>query len=313
MAKCPVATVLTVIPSPATSRDERLEEADRGHAVGVGEVEEGDRLAGRAGADVDDPPPAALAHPRERRASASTRGAEHQRAVGLLPLLELVVERAAERRAAGVGDEDVDPARAPPRPRPGSAARRSRSAASATKASASPSIVADRLLEPLAASGWRSRPGRPRAASEAAIARPSPLLAPITSATRPSSPRSAPPPRRRTARTRRRTAPPRPPRRASGNTERTTAIALTTPANTARNSVGPTASPTTLAVTQAQSSQAAGPASHPQSTKNLCENTTASTTDSRAPQPAAPPPPARRPRIASCGFSLIVVCGERSF
>ena len=48
VAKRPVATVLTVIPSPATSRDERLEEADRGHPVGVGEVEAGDRLAGRA-------------------------------------------------------------------------------------------------------------------------------------------------------------------------------------------------------------------------------------------------------------------------
>ena len=53
---------------------ERLEEADRGHPVRVGEVEAGDRLAGRAGADVDDPAPAALAHARQT-APARTRGA----------------------------------------------------------------------------------------------------------------------------------------------------------------------------------------------------------------------------------------------
>ena len=86
---------------------ERLEEADRGHPVGVGEVEAGDRLAGRGGADVDDPAPAALAHSRQDGAGQHPRR-EDQRAVGGLPLLELVVEGAAERRPARVGDQDLD-------------------------------------------------------------------------------------------------------------------------------------------------------------------------------------------------------------
>ena len=107
MAKRPVATVLTVTPSAATSRDERLQEADRGHAVGVGEVEAGDRLAGRAGADVDDPPPAAFLHPGDDGFGEHARG-EDERAVGVLPFGEVVAQRAAERRPAGVGDEDLD-------------------------------------------------------------------------------------------------------------------------------------------------------------------------------------------------------------
>ena len=107
MAKRPVATVLTVIPSPATSREQRLQEADRGHPVGVGEVEPGDRLTGRGRADVDDSPPAALAHAGHDGAGEDA-GRQHQRAVGLLPLARAVVEGAAEGRAAGVGDEDLD-------------------------------------------------------------------------------------------------------------------------------------------------------------------------------------------------------------
>jgi hypothetical protein len=52
-------------------------------------------------------PQHAPAHPGDDGAGEHPRS-EHQRAIGALPLVELMVERAAERRPAGVGDEDVD-------------------------------------------------------------------------------------------------------------------------------------------------------------------------------------------------------------
>ena len=98
VAKRPVATVLTVIPSAATSAASVLKQPDRRHPVGVRQRQARDRLADRARADVDDPPPAALPHPRQHRLDQHPRR-QHQRAVGRLPLLARVVERAA--RAAG--------------------------------------------------------------------------------------------------------------------------------------------------------------------------------------------------------------------
>ena len=103
--------MLTVIPSAATSLARVLKKPDRRHPVGVGKREPGDRLAHRAGAHVDDPSPTALAHPRQRRLDQDSRR-QHQRSVGLLPLAQRVVERPAERRPAGVGDQDLDGARA---------------------------------------------------------------------------------------------------------------------------------------------------------------------------------------------------------
>ena len=84
-----------------------LQKADRRHPVRVGEVEEGDRLAGGGGADVDDPPPATLAHPGHDRVGEDL-GGEDERAVGGLPGLAIVLERTAQRRPAGVEDEDLD-------------------------------------------------------------------------------------------------------------------------------------------------------------------------------------------------------------
>ena len=66
VANRPVATVLTVMPSPATSPARVLNRPTRRHPVGVRERQPGDRLAHRGRGDVDDPPPAALAHPGQR-------------------------------------------------------------------------------------------------------------------------------------------------------------------------------------------------------------------------------------------------------
>ena len=117
---------------------------------------------------------------------------QDQRAVGRLPLVELVVEGAAERRAAGVGDEDVDRAQ-----RLLDLAGQRREALEVGgvgdegRGAPSPDLAR-------AASSSRSRERlaiatrAPSRASAAAIARPIPRLAPITSATRPSSPSPCP-------------------------------------------------------------------------------------------------------------------------
>ena len=190
MAKRPVATVLTVMPSAATSRGEGLEEADRGHPVRVGEVEAGDRLAGGAGADVDDPSPAPLPHSRDDGVGEHLRR-QDQGAVGRLPLLELVVEGAAERRARRCWRRGCRSGRAPRRPRPaaprGDRGRRRRRRRASPRGSIAAAASSIRSRERLAIATRQ-----PSRASAAAIARPIPRLAPITSAVRPSSPRSMP-------------------------------------------------------------------------------------------------------------------------
>src|SRR5215211_3307150 len=86
---------------------ERLEQPDRRHSVRVRERKPRDRLPDLARADVHDPPPASLAHRRQDRVDQDA-GREHERPVRGLPRLELVVERSAERRAAGVRHQDLD-------------------------------------------------------------------------------------------------------------------------------------------------------------------------------------------------------------
>ena len=67
---------------------ERLEEArPRPGRCDVRQRQPGDRLAGRARADVDDPSPAALAHPGQHRLDQHPRR-QHQRPYAVSPLLE---------------------------------------------------------------------------------------------------------------------------------------------------------------------------------------------------------------------------------
>lgn len=75
--------------------------------MGVRQRQAGDRLPHRGGGDADDPPPAALAHPRQRRVDQGLRG-EHQLAVGGLELFTVGVGGGARRRPAGIEDEDVE-------------------------------------------------------------------------------------------------------------------------------------------------------------------------------------------------------------
>ena len=135
-----------------------------------------DRLAhGRRG-DVQHAAPAALAHARHHALDQRHRR-EHERAVRGLPLLARERERLAERRPAGVADEDVDRAelaldRVDERPR-----RRRRRSCPRRSARCCAS--------------WRATRA-PSASSSAAIAAPIPFEAPVTSATLPVSPRSTP-------------------------------------------------------------------------------------------------------------------------
>ena len=179
---------------------------------------------------------------------------------------------------------------------PGRAARRSRSEASATNgvaaspisAAASSSFSRERLAIATRA---------PSRASAAAIARPIPRLAPITSATRPSSPRSTlPPPPAHGRRGRRRARP----RRAAPSQCRPTSTAstLTMPATQRRTSVSRRLSPTTRAVTQAQTARRRAGEPAPVLEEAVREDDRQQQRRAPPPPPAAPPPPARRPRIS---------------
>ena len=131
----------------------------------------------------------------------------------------------------------------------------------------------------------------PSRASSAAIARPMPCDAPVTSATLPPIPRSmraeaiprgrAARARARAARTTARTARPRSRRRASARRRRPRAgsAAPRAPRRPATRAAG---NRTTRAVTSAHSSHAPGPASQPQSSKKLWGSARASATESTA-------------------------------
>ena len=100
--------MLSVTPSAATRRASTLKAAIEAGAVRVGELQRGDRLAHGHRGDGHDAPPAALAHPGQHALQEGHRG-EDERAVRGLPLLAREAERVlAGRRAARVGDVDVD-------------------------------------------------------------------------------------------------------------------------------------------------------------------------------------------------------------
>ena len=165
---------------------ERLRERVARGAVDRRREERGVGVARVDGADVDDAAAARGAHVREHLAGAADQREELDVEVGDPVLVGERLEGAGVR-AAGVVDEEVDPAerlggardevpdllgigdvgrlrvgeRPAPRPRPG----------------------------PRPRSGSRSRPGRPRSTSSRAIAAPSPFDPPVTSARRPSRPR----------------------------------------------------------------------------------------------------------------------------
>jgi hypothetical protein len=107
VAMRPGRSVLSVTPSRAHSF-EHLKADDQAGAVDVGQLQRGDRLEHRARRDRDDATPAALAHLRQQPLEDRHRR-EHQRPVRRLPLLAREAERVGvRRRAAGVGDVDVD-------------------------------------------------------------------------------------------------------------------------------------------------------------------------------------------------------------
>ena len=176
------------MPSPASSRDSVLKAAQRTGAVRVGQHQPGDRLATAVEETLTTRP-----HPRSRMPgttrSISASGDEHEIAVGGLPLLAREAQRVGPTGGPPVlvtristgpqrGLDLVHEGRRPVQV--GAVVGRTPRAAPTSAAVAS---TRSREREVIATRA-------PSAASAAAMPRPMPFEAPVTSATRPEIPRS---------------------------------------------------------------------------------------------------------------------------